>query len=147
MKDPIIHKANVIYKETCTCKEFYFRETKRNSEVRWNEHCSGKKTSEVGDNLLANSDHNNITWKTPKQTFKRKILEVFYIRRFKPTLNSQKDIRITHLLGNGITCIPESEIFITNILYVDNISYCNFFKRFHTDDVDITAKSFDILSK
>ena len=72
LKDPIVHKVNFIYKGTCTCQEFYIGETKRNSEVRWNEHCS------------------------------RKILEAFYIRKLKPTLNSQKDIKITHLFRNGI---------------------------------------------
>ena len=35
LKDTIVDKANVIYKGTCTCKEFYIGETKRNSEVRW----------------------------------------------------------------------------------------------------------------
>ena len=106
LKDPIVHKANVIYKGTCTCKEFYIGETKRNSEVRWNEHCSLKKNSEVGDHLLVNHDHNitcQIIAKAPAQTFKRKILEAFYIRKLKPTLNSQKDIKITHLFRNGIT--------------------------------------------
>ena len=34
LKDPIIHKANVIYKGTCSCNEFYVGETKRNSEIR-----------------------------------------------------------------------------------------------------------------
>ena len=34
LKDTIVDKANVIYKGTCTCKEFYIGETKRNSEVR-----------------------------------------------------------------------------------------------------------------
>ena len=75
-------------------------------EVRWNKHCSLKKNSELADNVLVNPDH-NMTWqiitKTPAQTFKGKILETFYIRKFKPTLNSQKDIKITHLFGNGIT--------------------------------------------
>ena len=106
LKDPIVHKANVIYRGTYTCKEFYIGETKRNSEVRWNEHCSLKKSSEVGDHLLVNPDH-NITWqiiaKAPAQTFKRKILEAFYIRKLKPTLNSQKDNKITHLFRYGIT--------------------------------------------
>ena len=44
--------------------------------------------------LLLNPDQ-NITWqmigKAPTQTFKEKILEAFYIRKLKPTLNSQKD--------------------------------------------------------
>ena len=105
LKDTVVHKANVIYKGTSTCKEFYIGETKRNSEVRWNEHCSLKKSSEVRDLLLVNPDH-NITWqiiaKGPAQTFKRKTLEAFYIRKLKPTLNSQKDIKITHLFRNGI---------------------------------------------
>ena len=69
------------------------------------EHCSLKKSSEVGDHLLVNPDH-NITWqilaKAPAQTFKRKTLQAFYIRKLKPTLNSQKDIKITHLFRNGI---------------------------------------------
>ena len=106
LKDPIVHKANVIYKGTCKCRAFYIGETKRNSEVRWNEHCSLKKSSEVGDHLLVNPDHNT-TWqiraKASAQTFKRKILEAFYISKLKPTLKSQKDIKITHLFRNGIT--------------------------------------------
>ena len=65
-----------------------------------------KKNCEVGDHLLVNTDH-NINWKiiakAPAQTFKRKILVAFYIRQLKPTLNSQKDIKITHLFRNGIT--------------------------------------------
>ena len=77
LKDPIVYKENVIYKETWTSKEFYIGETKRNTEVRWNEHCSFKKSSEVRDHLLINPDH-NITWhiiaKAPAQTFKWKIL-------------------------------------------------------------------------
>ena len=39
----------------------------------------------------------------PAQTFKRKILKAFYIRKLKPTLNSPKDIKITHLFRNGVT--------------------------------------------
>ena len=121
LKDPIVHKTNVIYKWTCTCKEFYVGETKCSSEVWWNKHCSFKKSSEVGNHLLVNPDH-NITWqiiaKAPVQTLKRKILEAFYIRKLKAMLNSQKDIKITHLFSNGITWITESEILIINWFYV-----------------------------
>ena len=78
---------------------------KRNSEFLGNEHCSLRKSSEVGDHLLINSDH-RITWqiivKAPGQTFKRKISEAFYIRKLKPRLNSQKGIKVTHLFRNGI---------------------------------------------
>ena len=120
MEHPTIYKAKVIYKETCTCKEFYIGETKLNLEVRWNEYCLPKKTSEVGDYLLVNPDH-DITWQiiahTPEQTLKWKILQAFYIRKFKPTLNSQKYIKITHLFRNGIKSILESEILIINCFY------------------------------
>ena len=121
LKDPIVHKTNVIYKGTCTCKEFYIGKTKRSSEVWWNKHCSLKKSSEVGDHLLVNPDH-NITWKiiakAPAQTLKWIIIEAFYIRKLKTMLNSQKDIKITHLFRNGITWITESEILIINWFYV-----------------------------
>ena len=76
-------------------KVFYIGETKPHSEIRWNEHCSLKKSCEVGDHLLVNPGH-DITWqiiaKAPAQTFKRKILEALNIRKLKPTLNSQKII-------------------------------------------------------
>ena len=60
----------------------------------WSEHWSRKKSSEVGDHLLVNPDY-NITW--------RKLIKVFYIRKLKPYLNSQKDIKIKHLFRNRIT--------------------------------------------
>ena len=92
LKDSVIHKANVIYKGTCSCSEFYVGETKRNCEVRWREHCSTKKMSEVGDHLLLNPGH-TVNWEIltsdPKQVNKRKILEAFYIRTFQPTLKNQ----------------------------------------------------------
>ena len=87
MKYPIVHK-------------FYIGETKRSSEVHWNEHCSLKKSSEVGDHLLVNPDHSmtlQIIANALAQTFKRKILETLNIRKLKPTLKSQKDLKITHL--------------------------------------------------
>ena len=57
LKDPAVHKANVIYKGACSCSEFFGGETKRNSEVVWREHYSTKKMSEVGDHLLLNPGH------------------------------------------------------------------------------------------
>ena len=121
LKNPIVRKADVTYKGTCICKEFDTGETKRNSEARWNEHYSLKKSSEVGYHLLVNHD-DNISWPiiamAPAQTFKRKILEVFYINKLKPTLNSQKDIKIIQFFRNGITWIPEIKFLIFNWFYV-----------------------------
>ena len=33
LKDPFIHKVNVLYKCTCPYNDFYVGETKRNSEI------------------------------------------------------------------------------------------------------------------
>ena len=55
-KANVIHKANVIYKGTCSCNEFYVGDTKRNSEVRWREHFSAKKTY-VYEHLFLNPGH------------------------------------------------------------------------------------------
>ena len=88
-----------------------------------------RKSSEVGDHLLVNPDH-NITWqiiaKAPTQTFRWKILEVFYISKLKPTLNSQQDIKITYLFSYVNT--QEWDFTYQLILCVDNVFYCNFFK-------------------
>ena len=106
LKDRVNHASNVIYKGTCSCNESYIGETKRNAEIRWKEHCSNKGNSEVGEHLLKNSGH-KITWeiisKAPNSTKKRKILETYYIRKFKPTINEQLDIKFTQLFKNGIT--------------------------------------------
>ena len=66
------------------------------SKVRWREHCSTKKTSEVGGHLLLNPGH-TVNWeiltKTPKQVYERMILEAFYIWTIQPTLNNQLDTK------------------------------------------------------
>ena len=67
--------------------------------------------------INAADDSNQIITKTPAQTFKQKILQAFYIRRFKsfkPILNGQKDTKIIHLFRNGITRIPENEMLIVS---------------------------------
>ena len=81
--------------------EFYVGETKRNTEVRWREHCSTKKTFEVGDYLLLNPGH-TVNWEiltnAPKQVNKRKILEAFYIWTLQPALNNHLNTKRTLLL-------------------------------------------------
>ena len=55
LKDRIKHKANIVYKGICSCKESYVGETKRNTKTRWKEHCSNNdKKSEVAEHLLKN---------------------------------------------------------------------------------------------
>ena len=62
LKDTIKHKANIVYKGTCSCNESYIGETKRNAVIRWKEHCSNNdKKSEVSEHLLKNPGH-TIDW-------------------------------------------------------------------------------------
>ena len=50
----------------------------------------------------------------PNQTLEQKILEKIYIKKFKLTLSSKKDIKIVHLLRNGIMRIRENETLYLN---------------------------------
>ena len=106
LKDHVVHKANVFYKGTCSGSELYVGQAKRNTEVRWKEHCSTEKTSEVGDHLLMNAGH-TVNWEiltnAPKQVNKQKILEVFYIRTLQPTRNNQLNTKSILIFRNGIT--------------------------------------------
>ena len=107
LKDRIKHNANIVYKGTCSCKESYIGETKRNAEIRWKEHCSNNdKKSEVAEHLLKNSGHTingQVITSASHQQKRQNILEAYYITEFKPSLNNQLDIKNTHLFRNGIT--------------------------------------------
>ena len=85
LKNPVVHKTNVIYKDTCSCSEFYIGETKQNSEVRWGKHCSTKKSSELGDHLLLNPGH-TVNWEilanAPKQVKNGKYWRLFTFEFF-----------------------------------------------------------------
>ena len=106
LKDQVIHKASVTYKDNCSCSKFYVGQSKQNCEVRWREYFSTKKASEVGDHLLLNPGHTVnqvILTSAPKQINKRKLLEAFYIRTLQPTQNNQLNTKRTHLFRTGIT--------------------------------------------
>ena len=57
-KDKVKHHGCVIYRGICSCSEDYIGERVRNSEIRWNEHITGKdKNSDCIENLNDNFDH------------------------------------------------------------------------------------------
>ena len=104
LKDRVKHKAKIVYKGICPCNESYIRETKGNAEIRWKEHCSNNdRKSKVAEHLLKNPGY-TINWQVstsaPHQWNKRKILQAYYITKFKPSLNNQLDIYITRLFRN-----------------------------------------------
>ena len=51
LKDKNDYKSCVIYKGDCSCGSRYIGETKRNAEVRWNEHNNPTKSSEPSKHL------------------------------------------------------------------------------------------------
>ena len=55
LKDKNDYKSCVIYKGDCSCGSRYIGETKRNAEVRWNEHNNPTKSSEPSKHLRSNT--------------------------------------------------------------------------------------------
>ena len=98
-------KSCVIYKGDCSCGSRYIGETKRNAEVRWNEHNNPTKSSEPSKQLRSNINH-YFTWtvisNAPKNAKTRKNLEASYIFSLKPDLIEQKDFERLVLFQNDI---------------------------------------------
>ena len=106
LKDKKVNKLCVICKGDCSCGSRYIGETKRNAEVRWNEHNNPTKSSEPSKHLGSNINH-YFTWavisNAPKNAKTRKNLEASYIALWKPNLNEQKDFERLVLFRNGVT--------------------------------------------
>ena len=61
LKDKNDYELCVIYKGSCSCGSRYIGKTKRNAEVRWNEHNNPTKSSEPSKHLRSNINH-YFTW-------------------------------------------------------------------------------------
>ena len=100
------HLSCVIYKGVCYCGADYIGETIRNVKVRWNEHERGiDKNLECFKYLqehLSHGFHWSVLSIAPRNTFKQKILEVYFIKIMVPSLNSQMNDVLT-LFRNGGT--------------------------------------------
>ena len=98
-------KVSQFQRGDCSCGFRYIDETKRNAEVRWNEH-NPTKSSEPSKHLRSNINH-YFTWvvisNAPKNAKTRKNLEASYIALWKPDLNEQKDFERLVLFRNGVT--------------------------------------------
>ena len=105
LKDKVDHVSNVIYHGECSCGEEYIGETDRNVKIRWKEHTKPTHNSNPSKHLNENIMH-EFKWKVikiaPRNTIKRKILEAFFISRYKPKLNNQVEMRQLILFKNGI---------------------------------------------
>ena len=106
LKDKNDYKSCVIYKGDCSCGSRYIGETKRNAEVRWNEHNNPTKSSEPSKQLRSNINHyftRAVISNAPKNAKTRKNLGASYIAFWKPDLNKQKDFERLVLFRNGVT--------------------------------------------
>ena len=84
----------------------YFGETRRNAEVRWNEHNNPTKISEPSKHLRNNINH-CFTWAVISNALQsaktRENLEASYIALWKPDPKEQKDFERLVLFRNGVT--------------------------------------------
>ena len=84
----------IIYKGVCSCGADFIGETICNVKIRWNEHESGTdKNSECFKHLQEHLSH-GFQWSVlsiaPRNTFKQKILEVYFIKIMLPSLSSHE---------------------------------------------------------
>ena len=79
----------------------------RNARLRWNEHENGTDKNSECDKYLNENDNHKFKWfilsLAPKVSFKRKILEGYFIKTLNPILNDQLNSDILTLFRNGVT--------------------------------------------
>ena len=107
LKDRVEHMSCVIYERTCSCGKKYIGETNRIADIRWNEHnIPSTEKSDPSKHLFNNVTH-TFTWRiltrAPQKLLRRRILESYFIAKFKPKINVQSVPRQLFLFRNGIT--------------------------------------------
>ena len=100
------HYSCVIYRGRRSCGADYI-EAVRNARLRWNEHENGTdKNSECAKHINKNDNH-EFKWSSlslvPKFSFKRKILQDYFIKTLNPILNNQLNSDILTLLRNCVS--------------------------------------------
>ena len=92
-KDKVSHYSCVICRGICLCRADYIGETVPNARLCWNEHEKGTdKNSECAKHLNENDNHEfkwSILSLAPKISFKRKILEAYFIKTLNSILSNQ----------------------------------------------------------
>ena len=107
LKDRVEHRSCVIYEGTCSCGEAYIGQTDRISDIRWKEHSNPTlETSDPSKHLYNNPTH-TFTWKVltsaPRKVLRPRILESYFIAKFKPKINILSIPRQLFLFRHGIT--------------------------------------------
>ena len=106
-KDKVSHYGCIIYRGKCSCGADDVGETVRNVRLRWNEHENGKDKNSKCAKHLNENDNLEFKWSilslAPKVSFKRKILEAYFIKTLNPILNNQLNNDILTLFRHGVT--------------------------------------------
>ena len=108
IKDPIVHKASVIYKATSVNdpQVTYIGETAQIAEERWKQHENPRHDSAPSKHLQDHKD-DCFTWEilTTSSTnwLRRKIHEALFISKHKPSLNVQVKHKKLLIFRNGVT--------------------------------------------
>ena len=106
-KDKVQHFSCVIYKGVCSCSADYIGEKIRSVKITWNEHESGiDKNSDCFKHLqehLSDGFYWSVLSITLRNTFKRKILEAYFIKITVTSRNSQMNNDVLTLFRNGVT--------------------------------------------
>ena len=106
-KDKKCHYICVIYRGICLWGADYIGETVLNARLLWNKNENGiDKNSECAKHLNKSDNHEfkcSILSLAPKVSFKRKILEAYFIKKLNPILNNQLNCDILTLFRNGVS--------------------------------------------
>ena len=100
------HPSCVIYEGVWVCEQTYIGETRRNVELRWEEHEDISKDSEPAKHLKENLNHKfslKILLAAPESKRFRKILETSEIALKRLSLNEQIGSKKLLLFRNGVT--------------------------------------------
>ena len=108
VKDKSLHLAYKIHKGVCTWGGNYLGESIQNVELCWDEHNNPVNKSNPLKYIKDNLDHVfnwSVLANAPKNMFKGKVLEAFYIVLEKRTLNEQLGLDRLNLFQNGVTSL------------------------------------------
>ena len=98
--------TSIIYEGVCISEQAYIGETRRNVELRWEEHDNTSKGSKPAKHLKENLSHkisSTILFAAPENKGIRKILEASEIALKRPSLNEQIESKKLLLFRNGVT--------------------------------------------
>ena len=106
LKDKLDHYSCNVYWGDCSCDQNYIGEAVHDAKIQWNEHKEENSKSEPGEQLKENPNH-KFTWtiisKAHENYYKRRVLEVYFIKAICLTFNEQLDNDILILSGNSVT--------------------------------------------